>query len=151
MGVQTVRINGTVNHPGLYPLSINARVKDLIVAAGGLEEGAYTARAEITSTSTTINGSKISHKNVALDVALQGDEQQNVVLKERDILTVMTTPDWQESKSIEIHGEVKFPGQYNIRRGETLKDVINRAGGFTSMHPFPLQFLCVSLFASKNN
>ena len=135
--VQAVAVSGPVNHPGIYPLSVNARINDLITAAGGLEEGAYTARAEITSTSTRINGSVISHQNIVLSDALQGDEQQNIALKGRDILTVMTRPDWQESQSVEIRGEVKFPGQYNIRRGETLKDVINRAGGFTEYAYLP--------------
>ena len=30
-----------------------------------------------------------------------------------------------------VEGEVKFPGEYRIRKGETLSDVIARAGGFT--------------------
>ena len=136
-GVQAVAVNGKVNNPGIYPLAVNAKVNDLIVAAGGLEEGAYTTRAELTSTVTTVDGSSISHKNIALDLALQGDASQNLLLKGRDILTVMTTPDWQENKSVEIRGEVRFPGTYNIRRGETLGDVLTRAGGFTSYAYLP--------------
>ncbi len=136
-GVQAVAVNGKVNNPGIYPLAVNAKVNDLIVAAGGLEEGAYTTRAELTSTITTADGSSISHKNIALDLALQGDASQNLLLKGRDILTVMTTPDWQENKSVEIRGEVRFPGTYNIRRGETLGDVLTRAGGFTEYAYLP--------------
>ncbi|MDB2386261.1 SLBB domain-containing protein [Shewanella sp.] len=136
-GVSVVAINGKVNNPGIYPLSVNAKVSDLIAAAGGLEEGAYTARAELTSTNTNLEGSSISHKNIALDRALKGELSDNLPLKGRDILTVMTTPDWQENKSIEIRGEVKFPGTYNIRRGETLGDVLTRAGGFTEYAYLP--------------
>ncbi|MCG9729299.1 SLBB domain-containing protein [Shewanella sp. Isolate13] len=136
-GVQAVAINGRVNNPGIYPLSVNARIKDLVMAAGGLEEGAYTLRAELTSTYTTADGSAIKHTNIALESALQGDAAQNIALKGRDILTVMTTPDWQDNKSVEIRGEVKFPGTYNIRRGETLADVLKRAGGFTEYAYLP--------------
>ncbi|PKG75880.1 sugar transporter [Shewanella sp. GutCb] len=136
-GVKAVAINGKVNNPGIYPLANGAKVKDLVTAAGGLEEGAYTARAELTSTITDVEGSSITHKNIALDKALKGEVQDNLQLKGRDILTVMTTPDWQENKSVEIRGEVRFPGTYNIRRGETLNDVLNRAGGFTEYAYLP--------------
>ena len=30
-------------------------------------------------------------------------------------------------------GEVKFPGTYSIKRGETLKSVVPRAGGLTDL------------------
>ena len=136
-GVMVVAINGKVRHPGIYPLAVNARVNDLIKAGGGLKEGAYTTRAELTSTVTDNSGSSINHANIDLKSAIQGNAAANVLLKGRDILTVMTTPEWQENKTVEIRGEVKFPGVYNIRRGESLKDVLKRAGGFTEYAYLP--------------
>ncbi len=136
-GIQIVAIDGQVREPGVYPLTVGARVNDLVIAAGGLKEGAYTARAELTTTSTDINGSRIKHNNLDLTQALQGIESANIRLTGRDMLTVMTTPDWQESKVVEIRGEVKFPGRYNIRRGETLNDLIARVGGFTEYAYLP--------------
>ncbi|EGM69255.1 SLBB domain-containing protein [Shewanella sp. HN-41] len=136
-GTQIVAIDGQVKLPGAYPLSVGARVSDLITAAGGLKEGAYTVRAELTSTMTDNEGSKVDHRNLDLELALQGDEAANARLVGRDILTVMTTPDWQESKVVEIRGEVKFPGRYSIRRGETLSDLIARVGGFTDYAYLP--------------
>ncbi|RTR32542.1 SLBB domain-containing protein [Shewanella atlantica] len=135
--VKVVAINGKVRHPGIYPLAKGAKLNDLVVAGGGLQEGAYAARAELTSTSSTTEGSTISHVDIELSRALQNDASANVTLKGRDILTVMTTPSWQENKSVEIRGEVKFPGIYNIRRGETLKEVVHRAGGFTEYAYLP--------------
>ncbi len=136
-GTQIVAIDGQVKLPGAYPLSVGARVSDLVTAAGGLKEGAYTVRAELTSTVTDNEGSKVDHRNLDLELALQGDETANARLVGRDILTVMTTPDWQESKVVEIRGEVKFPGRYNISRGETLSDLISRVGGFTEYAYLP--------------
>ena len=49
----------------------------------------------------------------------------------RDHLTVRDIPDWSPNRLITVAGEVKFPGEYRIRKGETLSDVIGRAGGFT--------------------
>ncbi|QYK00290.1 SLBB domain-containing protein [Shewanella psychrotolerans] len=136
-GVPIVAIKGQVFHEGIYPLAVNAKIADAIKAAGGLKEGAYTARAELTRTVTAADGSTIAHQNIELLEALNGESSANLPLKERDIITVMTTPEWQENKSVEIRGEVLFPGVYNIRRGETLKDVVERAGGFTSFAYLP--------------
>lgn len=136
-GVQVVAIKGQVYHEGMYPLAVNARVSEAVKAAGGLKEGAYTSRAELTRTMTVSDGSSITHQNIQLLAALNGEPSSNLVLKGRDILTIMTTPEWQENKSVEIRGEVRFPGVYNIRRGETLKEVVERAGGFTNYAYLP--------------
>ena len=136
-GTQVVAVNGKVRHPGVYPLAQGQRVNDLVIAAGGLTEGAYTARAELTSTIISKDTSSVRHTNINLDEALVGNPDANKPLSSRDILTVMTTPDWQENKAVEIRGEVKFPGIYNIRRGETLADVVTRAGGFTEYAYLP--------------
>ncbi|WP_394200785.1 SLBB domain-containing protein [Shewanella waksmanii] len=135
--VKVVAIKGQVYNEGMYPLAVNARVSEIVSAAGGLKEGAYTARAELTRTITVSTGSSIKHKNIDLQAALDKQADANLKLQGRDILTVMTTPEWQENKSVEIRGEVRFPGIYNIRRGETLKDVLERAGGFTEYAYLP--------------
>ncbi|MEZ8186027.1 SLBB domain-containing protein [Shewanella sp. 5S214] len=130
-GILIVAIAGKVRHPGVYPLTNSAKVTDLVKAAGGLLEGAYIERAELTRTHTTSAVSDIIHQQVNLSAALNGNQQDNIELKGRDMMTILTTPDWQERKVVEVKGEVKFPGTYNIRRGETLSDVIARAGGYT--------------------
>lgn len=136
-GAKIVAIDGQVRFPGLYPLTVNARVADLVTASGGLKEGAYTVRAELTSTLTESSGASITHHSVDLSLALQKNEAANTKLSGRDILNVMTVPDWQESKMVEIRGEVKFPGRYNIHRGETLSQLITRVGGFTDYAYLP--------------
>jgi polysaccharide export outer membrane protein len=130
-GVPIVAVTGKVRHPGLYPLSSESRVSDLIKAAGGLTEGAYIEKAELTRTNTSNASSGLSHFPIELEGALAGDQVLDIMLQGRDVLTVQTIPDWQEAKSIEIRGEVKFPGTYNIGRGEKLSDVITRAGGLS--------------------
>src|SRR6202035_5212344 len=40
-------------------------------------------------------------------------------------------PMWMEPGTIELSGEVRFPGKYPIHQGETLHTVLQRAGGFT--------------------
>jgi protein involved in polysaccharide export with SLBB domain len=53
------------------------------------------------------------------------------LLKPYDSLSIKPIPLWREGESIEISGEVNFPGNYSIKLGETLFDVIQRAGGLT--------------------
>jgi protein involved in polysaccharide export with SLBB domain len=50
-----------------------------------------------------------------------------------DVLVVKVTPQWTEPGTIELTGEVRFPGRYPITRGETLSSVLRRAGGFTDL------------------
>ncbi|MEZ9368097.1 SLBB domain-containing protein [Shewanella sp. 10N.286.51.B2] len=127
-----VDINGNVRFPGKYPLTVNADVKELLIAAGGLEEGAYTLAAELTRQNVSdTDGVSIEHIQLSLDEVMKNQTDSNLALLSRDILTVRTLPDWQETRWVTIKGEVKFPGTYSIQRGESLKDVIARAGSFT--------------------
>ncbi|MCS6113313.1 SLBB domain-containing protein [Shewanella baltica] len=128
-----VSINGNVRFPGLYPMTLNSDIKELLIAAGGLEEGAYTLAAELTRQQISEqNGVTIEHKQLSIDHVIQNDPAANIKLQSRDILTVRTLPDWQDNRWITIKGEVKFPGKYSIQRGESLKDVLTRAGGMTA-------------------
>nr|WP_227006782.1 SLBB domain-containing protein [Shewanella donghaensis] len=129
--VRVLAVSGKVKTPGIYPLPVNGTVSDLVIASGGLVEGAYTNRAELTRTNNTDSLSELEHLHVNLANAMSQSPLDNIALQGRDMLVVLTTPEWQERKSIEIRGEVKFPGLYNIRRGESLADVMERAGGLT--------------------
>jgi len=48
---------------------------------------------------------------------------------------VLSIPEWQSTYEVTLRGEVRFPGTYAIKRGETLTQLIERAGGFTE-HAF---------------
>lgn len=129
--IQLIEIDGSVKFPGVYPLARNARVDDLIAAAGGLNESAYLARAELTRNqvrSEFVNKRSIS---VNLTAALQGDENENILLQSKDRLNIHQIPAWSENHVVELRGEFVFPGKYTIRRGENLSDLIAKAGGFT--------------------
>ena len=54
-------------------------------------------------------------------------------LKPYDILVIKPIPMWMEPGTIEVAGEVRFPGKYPIHQGETLHSVLLRAGGFTDV------------------
>ena len=128
--VQIVQIDGAVKYPGTYPLAKNSKVKDLIVAAGGLAESAFLGNAELTRDIFDNNEYKKGLIAVNLHNVLN-ESQDNIKLKSKDRLNINTIPNWQNEQMVKLAGEFRFPGNYVIRRGETLLQLIERAGGFT--------------------
>ena len=100
------------------------------------KESAYLARAEVTRNDFNQNGATKLSLNVDLGLALNGDKQSNIALQSKDRLNVHKIPAWSENHVVELRGEFVFPGKYTIRRGETLADLIVKAGGLTEYaHP----------------
>ncbi len=121
-----VKISGNVRFPGTYPLTANMSVDNLIYLAGGLTNDAYSLAAEITRYQLDANQRQlISH----VTVDLKDSEQQR--LERQDNLHIKRLPDWSAEQTVTLTGEVMFPGTYTIQRGETLSQIVNRAGGLT--------------------
>jgi len=129
--IQLIEIDGAVKYPGTYPLAINGRVDDLVSAAGGLTESAYLVRADITRNQVVTNIARKKFISVNLDLALKSEEGENVLLQAKDRLNIHQIPAWSENNFVELRGEFVFPGKYTVRRGESLADLIAKAGGFT--------------------
>ena len=127
-----VSVSGDIKAPGTYPLEPGMRISDLVRAGGNLSEEAYALKAEI-ARYEVVNGEFRNTQviNIDLDSALQGDASANLVLSEHDNLRISRIPDWDTLWTITLDGEVKFPGEYRIRQGETLGQVLERAGGLT--------------------
>lgn len=128
--MKLVEISGHVTYPGVYPLTVGSKVNDLITAAGGLLESAYTEHAEITRVYTD-GKAKVDHIKFDLRSAMLGESSEDITLRSKDNLNIFPIPNWQENVKVTLAGELKFPGTYTIRRGETLSDLLQRAGGFT--------------------
>ena len=68
---------------------------------------------------------------------LQGDETNNVELLPGDVVTVygqkdLRVPVSRQTRLVSLEGEIASPGVYQLLPGDTLKTVIERAGGFTA-------------------
>jgi len=131
-GVPSVRVSGMVHFPGEYPYTPDMTISDLLVAGGGMTGSAYTLSSELSRQSVDLNTStptaSISH--YSLD-SLLSDKTLDMPLRSKDILSIKPIPSWSENNSIEILGEVRFPGTYTFQKNETLKSIFERAGGFT--------------------
>lgn len=122
---QLVTINGNVRFPGTYPFSQDMSSQALVDIAGGLTDQAYSLNAELTRYTEDENQRQsVSHSNIAIS--------SETKLSLQDQLTIKRQPEWIQDEKVTINGEVLFPGTYLINRGETLSQVIERAGGFTN-------------------
>ena len=131
---RVVRLGGLVRHPGDYPLERHMRVSDLVRAGGGLAQAAYSLGAELTRYEV-IDGRyrEVDHVDVELAQILEGVKAADLVLQPHDVLHIKRLPEWSLANTVEILGEVRFPGVYPIARGEQLSRVLERAGGITDM------------------
>jgi polysaccharide biosynthesis/export protein len=128
-----VRIDGRIKARGDYPLEPNMRVSDLIRAGGGLDDAAYGAEAELTRYRVGAEGRQTLLVDIDLAAALRGDQAADLMLQPYDFLNIKEVPEWTEQEQVTLRGEVRFPGIYPIKRGETLHSVLERAGGLTGM------------------
>jgi protein involved in polysaccharide export with SLBB domain len=67
---------------------------------------------------------------------LQADPASNVALKPGDVVTVYSQrevrgPVSRQTRLVSLEGEINAPGIYQLQPGETLRGLIDRAGGFT--------------------
>ncbi|HGY1012481.1 TPA: SLBB domain-containing protein [Aeromonas salmonicida subsp. smithia] len=125
--VQIAEVRGEVKYPGVYPLTSYSRTHDLILAAGGFNEQANV----IELSRVSERGDDIAIENQRLDLATANRVTGSPLVQSKDSLNVLPHPQWREEATIQVFGEVKYPGTYTVRRGESLQDLIQRVGGIT--------------------
>jgi protein involved in polysaccharide export with SLBB domain len=130
---EIVRIDGRVKARGDYPLEPEMRISDLLRAGGGLQDAAYGSKAELTRYRIADDARTTQLVEIDLAAVLRGDSSADILLQPFDFLNVKEVPEWSEQEQVTLLGEVRFPGIYPIQRGETLRSVLDRAGGLTSL------------------
>ena len=133
-----VSISGEVKAPGAYPLETGMRIHDLIRAGGNLSEQAYALHAELARYEIVDNEYRYTEViPINLGAVLRGERAADLELREHDNLRISMVPEWDTLWTITLEGEVRFPGEYRVRRGETLSQMLERAGGLTEA-AFPM-------------
>ncbi|MEO0422231.1 MAG: SLBB domain-containing protein [Pseudomonadota bacterium] len=130
-------VAGEVMIAGRYPVVSGMRIGDLLRAAGGLSQNAFTSDAVLTRR-VIVPGQDAATRFISIDLdsVLAGDEAADLVLQARDHLLVKAVPAIGNTDTVTLSGEVRFPGTYPVARGETLADLVARAGGLTD-YAFP--------------
>ena len=129
----TVYVTGEVAKPGRYPLTTNMHVEDLVNVAGGLKRSADPVTADLTRYALgPQTGTENESLPVELSAALSGNGNDNLQLRDGDVLTIRQTPGWNNiGASATVRGEIQHPGSYGIRPGERLSSLLERTGGFS--------------------
>ena len=130
-----VYIGGQVARPGAYPYAANSTVEDLIFQAGGLLEGASTARVDISRrivdpSATEATNQLAQEFTVSIENGLAVGKGKGFRLKPYDRVEVRRSPGYAPQETVAIDGEVLFAGTYTLRkRNERLSEFVTRAGG----------------------
>ncbi|MCE1245717.1 MAG: SLBB domain-containing protein [Firmicutes bacterium] len=121
----TNKITGEIEFQklGLYNLKQGEKVKDIVIALGGITAKADEERAKI---ERPMPDGEFKIIPVNLRAIFNGDETQNIALQEGDTFIVPAIQD-----SIYIIGEVRSPGIYQYNPGNKIKEYITLAGGPT--------------------
>ena len=115
-----VILTGEIVKPGTYTLPSLANVFNALYSAGGPTENGSFRSIELIR-----GGKKIATLDI-YDFLMKGEMADNLRLQDQDIIRV---PVYRSR--IEIVGEVKRPGIFELRSGESFKDLLNFAGDFT--------------------
>ena len=129
----SVEVVGPVREAGRYPLPSGMTLRDLLTAAGGLEEVAHTLEAEVARLEHGDGGGRERAEIIRVPIAdwqLPASEAGAFPLEPRDVVYLRHRPGWEHQPNVSITGEVRFPGTYSISHpGERLSSLVARAGG----------------------
>ena len=120
--VRTINVNvlGEVTWPGTYYLSSLSNVYHALYMAGG-----FTDLGSVRNISLIRNGKEIAKVDV-YDFLINGNASEDIILKEGDVILVPTY-----DMLVSVGGKVKRPMVYEMTEGETVRNVLDYAGGFS--------------------
>jgi protein involved in polysaccharide export with SLBB domain len=123
VGVRTVQVNiiGEVKVPGTYSLSALSSVLNALYASGGPTENGTFRKVKVIRQGTNLGTFDI------YKYLIEGSEEGNVLVRDQDKIIVSPF-----LSRVQVQGNVKRPGLYELLEGETLEDFIGYFSGFTS-------------------
>ena len=121
-----VELKGSVFRPGMYALSSDLNtVKDLVNAAEGLMEDAYTTRVILYR-----EGPNLQLEVIPLDLgAIMAGRAEDIALRRNDMLVIPSIQEMEDRGTLTITGMVARPGTFPYADNTTIEDIIVMAGG----------------------
>ncbi len=120
--VRSIKVNilGDVTNPGTYTLPSLATVFNALYSAGGPSLNGTLRSVRLVRANKTIADLDF------YDYLLKGEQKDNMCLQDQDVIFISPY-----SNRVEVKGEAKRPFLYDVKDSESLKDLVNFAGGFT--------------------
>ncbi|MGN8226115.1 SLBB domain-containing protein [Gracilimonas sp. BCB1] len=136
--LRTVKISGSVLNPDTYKYVENSSLKDLIYQANGFKEEAAPYNIEIARRIPDSGSGKMNNQiaeiitvNIENGLAYN-DKLEEIKLEPFDQVFVRKSPSYEVQQTVQITGEVMYPGDYTISsRNFRLTDLIEKSGGPT--------------------
>lgn len=119
-----VPIRGAVHNPGLYPIAHPIPLKDAIAIAGNPSHQANQQKIEVTFAQSQYGVDRLVYD-------LKTQHIKPVMIGAQDAIRVAQKEAKIDTIAVRITGEIISPGEYDVKRGDTIYDVIQRAGGLT--------------------
>ncbi|WP_244824773.1 SLBB domain-containing protein [Carboxylicivirga mesophila] len=120
-----VSIQGAVYRPGNYELTEGLTLKQLIDNADGVREDVFLNRGLVTRLMEDL-----TLQNITFDVGAVLRGESDIELKREDMITISSIDDLREIRTVEIFGEVQYPGEFDYNQDMNLSDLVFKAGGF---------------------
>ena len=119
---KVVKISGQVKRPLRYELIEKENLNDLIKYAGGFEAGAYKKSIQIIR--------YFNDEKIILDINFDSlmTSKKDFELYDGDEVLIRKIPE-EYKNFVELIGPVKLPGNYQIKEGDRISDIIKRAEG----------------------
>lgn len=125
-----VKISGAVRNPGEFRYDESLNLNDLIYLAGGIRFDASLDRVEVYRLVLKGNETRTLQETVSLDET--GTYSGDFDLLPNDEIIVRRSANFENIETVELRGEVLYPGFYARKEGENkISDFISRAGGLT--------------------
>lgn len=141
-----VTLDGAVRGPGSYVVGPGINLHDLVMVAGGTVRWADESGVELISTSVD-QATGYAH-TIRKTLPLTDATLANYAIKPHDEFRFRQVFTDVGEGRVTLEGEVRFPGQYKIIRGERLEDLLQRAGGLTDVaYPYGTVYLRRSVAA----
>ena len=125
----SVNVGGAFKRPHRYEFIDGETIEDAISLAGGFTSEVHgSPRIELSSINTISAKRDLTY--------LTTKDSSNVTLNDGDVINTSSVAGIRP-QTIKLSGEVTNPGQYSIQPGDTILDLINRAGGYTKEAYYP--------------